>query len=71
MNTYGNNDLSLCAVYLYPRWGKMTDIDLQQWRTEGGVGGGSNPPKFRSFEKVEPGCKLSGKCLVFLFQHAN
>ena len=34
--------------------------------------GGSNPPpKFRSFDKVEPDCKLSGKCLVFLFQHPN
>ena len=29
------------------------------------------PPKFRSFDKVEPDCKLSGKCLVFLFQHPN
>ena len=28
-------------------------------------------PKFRSFDKVEPHCKLSGKCLVFLFQHPN
>jgi len=25
-------ELSLSAVYLYPRWGKMTDIDLQ-WRS--------------------------------------
>ena len=35
--------------------------------------GGFNPPppKFRSFDKVEPDCKLSGKCLVFLFQHPN
>jgi hypothetical protein len=31
----------------------------------------SNPPKFRSFDKVEPDCKLSRKCLVFLFQHPN
>jgi hypothetical protein len=29
------------------------------------------PPKFRSFDKIEPDCKLSGKCLVFLFQHPN
>ena len=28
-------------------------------------------PKFRSFDKVETDCKLSGKCLVFLFQHPN
>jgi len=35
-------------------------------------GGGSNlPSKFRSFGKVEPDCKLSGKCLVFLFHHPN
>ena len=37
-------------------------------------GGGSNPPpppKFLSFDKVEPDCKLSRKCLVFLFQHPN
>jgi hypothetical protein len=36
--------------------------------------GGSNPsppPKFLSFDTVEPDCKLSGKCLVFLFQHPN
>ena len=29
------------------------------------------PPKFRSFDKVEPDCELSGKCLVFVFQHPN
>ena len=29
------------------------------------------PPKFRSFDKVEPDCKLSRKCLVFLLQHPN
>ena len=29
------------------------------------------PRKFRSFDKVEPDCKLSGKCLVFLFQLPN
>jgi hypothetical protein len=28
-------------------------------------------PTSRKFDKVEPGCKLSGKCLVFLFQHPN
>ena len=37
-----------------------------------GWGGGvQTRPKFRSFDKVEPDCKLSGKCLVFLFQHPN
>jgi hypothetical protein len=29
------------------------------------------PPKFLSFDKVEPDCKLSGKCIVFLFQQPN
>ena len=44
-----------------------------QWRTDGEGLDGSNlpPPKFRRFDKVEPDCKLSGKCLVFLFQHPN
>ena len=39
----------------------------------GGWGGWwiQTPPKFRSFDKVEQDCKLSGKCLVFLFQHPN
>ena len=43
-----------------------------QWRTEG-VGVFKQPPpsKFRSFDKVKPDCKLSGKCLVFLFQQTN
>ena len=49
--------------------------DRQQWRTEGGGGGVFGvfkpPPKFRSFDKVEPDFKLSGKCLVFLFQHPD
>jgi len=44
----------------------------RQWRTEGRLLGGFKPsPKFRSFDKVEKDCKLSGKCLVFLFQHPN
>ena len=30
-----------------------------------------SPPKFRSFDKVELDCKVSRKCLVFLFQHRN
>ena len=30
-----------------------------------------HPPKFRSFDKAAFDCKLSGKCLVFLFQHPN
>jgi len=37
----------------------------------GGVEGFKPSPKFRSFDKVEPDCKLSGKYLVFLFQHPN
>jgi hypothetical protein len=34
-------------------------------------GGFKPPPKILKFYKVEPDCKLSGKCLVFLFQHPN
>ena len=37
----------------------------------GGVWGVQTPPKFRSFDKAAFDCKLSGKCLVFLFQHPN
>jgi hypothetical protein len=36
------------------------------------VGGGYNPPpppEIPKFYDVEPDCKLSEKCLVFLFQH--
>ena len=44
----------------------------EQWRTEGvGFGVFKPPPKFRSFDKAAFDCKLSGKCLVFLFQHPN
>jgi len=28
-------------------------------------------PTSRKFDRVEPDCKLSRKCLVFLFQHPN
>jgi len=32
----------------------------------------SNPtPTSRKSDRVKPDCKLSGKCLVFLFQHPN
>ena len=34
-------------------------------------GGFKPPPKFRSFDKAAFDCKLSRKCLVFLFQHPN
>ena len=37
----------------------------------GGWGVQPPTPKFRSFDKVEPDCKLSVKYLVFLFQHIN
>ena len=40
-----------------------------------GGGWGVKPPtphpKFRSFDTAAFDCKLSGKCLVFLFQHPN
>jgi hypothetical protein len=45
---------------------------VSQWRTEGGgLGGSTPPPEIPKFYKVEPDCKLSGKCLVFLFQQPN
>jgi hypothetical protein len=35
---------------------------LNQWRTEGGLGGGSTPsPKFRSFDKAELNVQFRGK----------
>ena len=38
----------------------------------GGVWGFQTPPpKFRTFDKVESNCKLSGNSLVFLFPHPN
>ena len=40
----------------------------------GGLGGFNPPrppPKSRSFDEVEPDCKLSGKCSEFIFQHPN
>ena len=47
------------------------DMTLNQWRTEGGFGVFKPPPKFRSSDKAAFDFKLSGKCLVFLFQHPN
>ena len=46
---------------------------MDQWRTEGGFGVFKPPPhpKLRNFDKAAFDCKLSGKCLVFLFQHPN
>jgi hypothetical protein len=48
-------------------------VDFDGGVPRGEFGGGFKhpPPKFRIFDRVEPGCKLSGKCLVFLFQHPN
>ena len=37
----------------------------------GRIWGVPPPPKFRSFDTVEPDYKLSRKYLVFLFQHPN
>ena len=36
-----------------------------------GFGVFNPPPKFRSFDTAAFDCKLSEKCLVFLFQHPN
>ena len=56
--------------------GKYVEGQAKNMETFSGVSRGglgcSNPLlKFRSFEKVEPDCKLIEKCLVFLFQHSN
>jgi hypothetical protein len=42
-----------------------------QWRTEGRRGVSTSPPEIPKFYKVEADYKLSGKCLVFLFQHVG
>jgi hypothetical protein len=50
----------------------LLEYTLQQWRTAGVVWGFQPPPpEIPKFYRVEPDCKLSGKCLVFLFQHPN
>ena len=46
-------------------------IVIMAYREGGGVQTPPHSQKFRSFEKVEPDFKLSGKCLVFLFQRPN
>jgi hypothetical protein len=43
---------------------RMSGVPMGVWSIQ-------TPPKFRSFDTVEPDCKLSGKCLVFVFQHPN
>ena len=54
----------------------VTMVSIVQW-CNGGGGFQTPPTKFRSFDKVEPDCKLCRKCLVFLFllnlgrQHPN
>jgi len=52
---------------------KCLNFFKKQWRTEGGgcLGVQTPPSKSRSLDKVEINCKLSGKCLVFLFQHPD
>jgi hypothetical protein len=48
------------------------DLKAVAYRRGGGVRVfNPPPPKFRSFDEVEPDCKLSGKGLMFLFQHPN
>ena len=63
----------LKCVAKYMNWELHGWRNTNQWRTEGegGFGGFKHPKNFQSFDKVEPDCKLGGKCLVFLFQHPN
>jgi hypothetical protein len=48
----------------------LKQLSRVQWRIEGGS---TLPPspEIPKFYKVEPDCKLSGKCLVLPFQHPN
>jgi hypothetical protein len=61
----------LCCVVLscLAIWQKVGTVVVAYRR--GGFGVFKPPSKFRRFDKVEPDFKLSGKCLVFLFQHPN
>ena len=65
-----------CNCPLWMRWHPESfGQEGKRWTEavayRGGFGGFNPPLKFLSFDKVEPDCKLSGKCLVFLFQHGN
>ena len=60
-----------CLYKMYIYLASNMDDSSGVTRVGGGFGVFKTPPKFQSFDKVEPGCKLSGKCLVFLFQHPN
>jgi hypothetical protein len=83
-STTKKNHLMIFFEYIAQTMVKSPEVDLAetkrdifnillttiQWRTEEGFGG-SNPPKFRNFDEVEPDCKLSRKCLVFPIQYLN
>ena len=48
----------------------VTAATLSPVAYRGGFWGGSTPPpEIPKLWQVEPDCKLSGKCLMFLFQH--
>ena len=61
----------LAAVFNDSKEKQVQGLTSHQWRTERGWGGVQTPLKFRRYDKVEPDCKFSGTCLVFLFQQPN
>jgi hypothetical protein len=58
------NEKDLHRTMWTARFGRGFELVLRQWRTEWGVGG-SNPPKFRSFEKGEPNSQFLGKYIRY------
>jgi hypothetical protein len=42
-------------------WELRTKVTCYQWRTEGGLGISTPPPKFRNFDKAEPNSQFHGK----------
>jgi hypothetical protein len=66
----GGGGVVVC--FIFTAWGGL-GLGRGPWGRAGGWGGAKSPPppEIPQFYKVEPDCKLSGKCLVFVFQHRN
>jgi hypothetical protein len=60
-------------IKCYDFWNCKSSVVESSGVPKGGFGvfNPPPPPEIPNFDKVEPDCKLSGKCLVFLFQHHN